>query len=212
MEANHLSKRLEGRTALITGASRGIGRGIALKFAQEGADLFLCATKMEKLKETKELASTSGRTIELYTVDVAERDAVEAMVQKAIDSLGKIDTTIAELDQQVAEVKKISDQLSENSKQFAGITGAGAESLLKPIKIAFAPLLVNIQDIQVMFPFILVIIVAFISVIFSNIMILDETHSSAYFRNYIAPINDKIFLIGLFISTMFVIFIQITMV
>lgn len=94
MAANHLSKRLEGRTALITGASRGIGRGIALKFAQEGADLFLCATQMEKLKETKELASASGRTIELYTVDVAERDAVETMVQKAIDSFGKIDILV----------------------------------------------------------------------------------------------------------------------
>ena len=94
MEGDNFSKRLQGRTALITGASRGIGRGIALKFAQEGADLFLCATNMEKLKETRELASASDRKIELYTVDISERDAVEAMVRKAIDIFGQIDILV----------------------------------------------------------------------------------------------------------------------
>ena len=75
MEGEDVAKRLEGRIALITGAGRGIGRAIAIRYAQEGADLFLCATRMETLKETQALASKYGQKIELYTVDVAEREA-----------------------------------------------------------------------------------------------------------------------------------------
>ncbi len=47
--------RLAGRTALITGASRGIGRAIALRYAEEGAELFLTATKRSLLEETQAL-------------------------------------------------------------------------------------------------------------------------------------------------------------
>lgn len=94
MDVMTSSKRLEDRVALITGASRGIGRAIAVKFAQEGADLFLCATNMEKLKETCEQASKWGKRIELYAVDVADRSAVETMVQKAIEVFGRIDILV----------------------------------------------------------------------------------------------------------------------
>ena len=94
MEADHLSQRLKGRMALITGASRGIGRAIAVKFAQEGADLFLCATNMEKLQETQKQAEKFGRRIELHALDIADRSAVEAMVQKAIQSFGRIDILV----------------------------------------------------------------------------------------------------------------------
>lgn len=94
MASADISQRLKDRVALITGAGRGIGRAIAIKFAQEGADLFLCATRMETLKETQNLASKYGRRIELYTVDVADRQAVETMIQKAIDLFGQIDILV----------------------------------------------------------------------------------------------------------------------
>ncbi|MDY6880431.1 MAG: SDR family oxidoreductase [Desulfatiglans sp.] len=88
------SQKLSGRKALITGASRGIGRAIAVKYAQEGADLFLCATDMKKLEETRAQASEFGNRIELYSVDVAERNAVETMVQTAVDTLGQVDVLV----------------------------------------------------------------------------------------------------------------------
>ena len=95
MDVMTSSKRLEDRVALITG-SRGIGRSIAVKFAQEGADLFLCATNMEKLKETREQASKWGKRIATFSnaVDVADRSAVEAIVQKAIEVFGRIDILV----------------------------------------------------------------------------------------------------------------------
>ncbi len=82
------------RKALITGAGRGIGRAIAVRFAQEGADLFLCATRMETLQETQRLASATGRRVELYPLDIADRHAVEEMVPRAIHAMGGIDILV----------------------------------------------------------------------------------------------------------------------
>ena len=65
MSENPSEKKLENKVALITGAGRGIGRSIAEKYAQEGADLFLNATRMETLEETKSLVSKYGIKIEL---------------------------------------------------------------------------------------------------------------------------------------------------
>jgi NAD(P)-dependent dehydrogenase (short-subunit alcohol dehydrogenase family) len=88
------SKRLENLTVLITGAGRGIGRAIATRYAAEGADLFLCATRMETLEETRNLAADAGGKIELHTVDVRDRAAVEKMVETAISTFGQIDVLV----------------------------------------------------------------------------------------------------------------------
>ncbi len=88
------SKRLNDRVAVITGAGRGIGRAIAMKFAREGADLFLCATRMKTLEETaKGTAEFGGRT-ELCAVDVSDRSSVEKMVGRAIDAFGRLDILV----------------------------------------------------------------------------------------------------------------------
>lgn len=94
MDAQGSSQRLKEKRALITGAGRGIGRAIAVRFAQEGADLFLCATRMETLQETQRLASGTGRRIELCPLDIADRRAVEEMVPRAIQTLGGIDILV----------------------------------------------------------------------------------------------------------------------
>ena len=60
MSGSRNGGRLAGRTVLITGASRGIGRAIALRYAAEGAELFLSATNRAKLEETQALAAAHG--------------------------------------------------------------------------------------------------------------------------------------------------------
>ncbi len=87
-------RRLANKTALITGASRGIGRAIATQFAAEGADLFLCATRMEKLQETRTSVSAFGGRAELAVADVSEPDEVERLFDAAVSAFGRIDIVV----------------------------------------------------------------------------------------------------------------------
>ncbi len=76
--------RLQGKTALITGASRGIGRAIAEAFAAEGAALVLNARDADRLAETaSDIARISGVEVKALACDVTDRAAVMAMVASA---------------------------------------------------------------------------------------------------------------------------------
>jgi meso-butanediol dehydrogenase/(S,S)-butanediol dehydrogenase/diacetyl reductase len=94
MADRHRPGRLSERTALITGASRGIGRAIALRYAEEGADLFLVATNRAKLEETKALAEARGAKVVVHAVDVSDRAAVEAMLAAAIEAFRGVDVLV----------------------------------------------------------------------------------------------------------------------
>ena len=85
-----MAGRLEGKRALVTGASRGIGLAIAQAFAREGASLALNARNPERLNQTVDDLSTPARA---YACDVTDRDAVFDMV-KQIEADGPIDILV----------------------------------------------------------------------------------------------------------------------
>lgn len=85
---------LKDKVAIITGGARGIGREIALTFAQEGANICICDVNEQILeKATKELKATGRQAIGLK-VDVTDFSQVEGMVQKVLDKFAKIDILI----------------------------------------------------------------------------------------------------------------------
>jgi 3-oxoacyl-[acyl-carrier protein] reductase len=83
--------RLEGRVALVTGASRGIGRAIGSMLAAEGALVMLAARDAERLSEAVgEITATGGRA-EAVTLDVTDRASVEQAVAHVLEAHGRID-------------------------------------------------------------------------------------------------------------------------
>jgi len=87
--------KLEGRTALITGASRGIGRAMALRFAAEGADVAINYTSNEAAaREVADAVATAGRTAQLYQANVGDEAACQAMCDAAISDFGQIDILV----------------------------------------------------------------------------------------------------------------------
>jgi NAD(P)-dependent dehydrogenase (short-subunit alcohol dehydrogenase family) len=85
---------LAGKTALVTGASRGIGRAIAVAYARAGADLAVSARSAEALADTVNEVEALGRKAFVVPADVTDRDAVHAMVRDAIGALGHLDAVV----------------------------------------------------------------------------------------------------------------------
>jgi len=87
--------KLRGRTALVTGASRNIGRAIALTFAAEGADLVLnTRANAEELEAVAAECRKTGVRVVTVLADVADATACEAMVTRGLAELGAIDVLV----------------------------------------------------------------------------------------------------------------------
>jgi len=87
---------VEGQTAIVTGASSGIGRAIAEQFAADGADVVVCSREQDNVDPVAEGIEESDRPGDALAVecDVTDREAVEALVEATVDEFGGIDTLV----------------------------------------------------------------------------------------------------------------------
>src|SRR5580658_3086649 len=85
---------LDGRIALVTGASQGIGRACALALAEAGATIALAARNEAKLAEVAAEIATAGGTAHIFTLDVGSEESIKECAKSAIAQLGKVDILI----------------------------------------------------------------------------------------------------------------------
>ena len=85
---------LTGRTAIVTGGSRGIGKEMAEGLAEAGANLMLCARRSEWLDETVEEFRSRGFNVEGMLCDVAQPDQVAGVVSATVQKFGSVDILI----------------------------------------------------------------------------------------------------------------------
>src|SRR6266853_1533359 len=86
--------QLANQIAIVTGAGRGIGRGIALKFAAEGADVVCVSRTTESSEKIAGEIRALGRRAWAYAVDVADAAAVAAASEKIIEETGRVDILV----------------------------------------------------------------------------------------------------------------------
>ena len=86
--------RLEEKVAIITGAGRGIGKAVAIRFAKEGANIVIAEMDLEPANEVVEAIKVSGRQAIAIKTDVGNSEEVDKMVQSAISAFGKIDILV----------------------------------------------------------------------------------------------------------------------
>ncbi len=89
-----MSNRFEGKVAIVTGASLGIGRSTALLLAKEGAHVIGCARRKPKLDELEQRIVSEGGKFSSYAVDVNDAAAVETFVKDVISQHGRLDVLV----------------------------------------------------------------------------------------------------------------------
>jgi NAD(P)-dependent dehydrogenase (short-subunit alcohol dehydrogenase family) len=92
--AEQRSGRLEGVVALVTGASQGLGRAVALAYAKEGADLLLVARRAGPLEQVREEAERLGARAVAVSADVGDPDDVERVAATALAAFDRIDVLV----------------------------------------------------------------------------------------------------------------------
>jgi NAD(P)-dependent dehydrogenase (short-subunit alcohol dehydrogenase family) len=87
--------RLKGKRALITGASRGIGKAIARQLGHEGVDCVICSRSVEALRATaEELAHETGRRFVPLVADTGKLESIQQLVRDAVKELGGLDILV----------------------------------------------------------------------------------------------------------------------
>jgi NAD(P)-dependent dehydrogenase (short-subunit alcohol dehydrogenase family) len=92
MDTSYLS--LQGKVALVTGGSRGIGRAIALQFADAGADVIVSSRKLPDLEKTAEEIKNKGRRSLAISAHNAKMDELKNLVSRVKDEFGRIDILV----------------------------------------------------------------------------------------------------------------------
>jgi 3-oxoacyl-[acyl-carrier protein] reductase len=85
---------LQGRIALVTGASQGIGRACALELARAGATVALAARNESKLAEAAAEISSAGGTAAVFALDVGSEDSIKAGAKAVLEKLGKVEILV----------------------------------------------------------------------------------------------------------------------
>jgi NAD(P)-dependent dehydrogenase (short-subunit alcohol dehydrogenase family) len=87
-------KSLEGKVALVTGASRGIGRAISIGLAQQGANLVLAARTISDLEATRNTILQYGARAEVVPTDVTSEQQIIVLFQETLERFGKLDILV----------------------------------------------------------------------------------------------------------------------
>lgn len=86
--------KLDGKVCIITGCASGLGKQIALRFADEGAKLAICSRTLEKLEETKRLCEEKGAEVLAFPCDLTSAEQREAFVEATAEKYGTIDVLV----------------------------------------------------------------------------------------------------------------------
>lgn len=126
--------RLKGKTAVVTGASSGMGKEIAYHFAKEGANVIAVARRAERLNELVEQTKDFEGKIVAFSADITNKEKIEEMVDEAVKLFGKMDILVnnAGIMDDMSGVGDVSDEMFD--KVFDVNVKAALHAMRKAVK------------------------------------------------------------------------------
>lgn len=118
-----MNMKLKGKVAIVTGAGRGIGRGIALRLAQDGAEVVVNDINSETVNKVVKEIEALGRKALAIAADVSNGAAVYAMVEQAVAEFGKLDIMVANAG--IAQVKQAIEITEEDWDRIFAVNAKG---------------------------------------------------------------------------------------
>ena len=89
-----MTKQLAGKVAIVTGASRGIGRAVSLALAQEAATVVLAARSIQALQKTADLVTQAGGKAQIVVTELAEEESIRNLVKITGEKFGRLDILV----------------------------------------------------------------------------------------------------------------------
>ena len=168
---------------------------------------------LKELKTKNNLSSGAFKpideTIESIKTGVALlKSKLNDVDSTRLSTVNELNTVTATLQNQLTNINEIKYSLDSITGNIASIEVKTADDIVKPISTVVKPISEQKSHLSFMFPTLLVVVVMFISLMLSSTIIMREKTSKAYFRNFITPTNDLWFMIGDYLTNMFIVAVQ----
>ena len=150
----------------------------------------------------------------LNSIDVAE-DYEKIMID-ATSIKENLVSTISDANLLLAQnsegAKDIENTINSITSDISTVKSTSAEEIATPIKLAINPISTKATNLNFLFPTLVVLLIMFIGLLLSSILIVREKLSAAYFRNFITPTHDLVFILSDYATNLIILFIQLVII
>ncbi len=144
-----MEKQLAGKVAIVTGASRGIGKAICIALAKEAATVVLAARAIDKMNETAKLVTAAGGKAQIIPTELTDENSIKNLVKATDERLGRLDILINNAG--VTHSAKLQETLTEDLDRCLNINARAPFMLCREalplLKKAEAAYIINIASV-----------------------------------------------------------------
>jgi ABC-type multidrug transport system permease subunit len=133
--------------------------------------------------------------IEVREINAKDLDEVTSLLTSSEENLNKVLSSFDKIDEYIGSIQV-----------------KNADDIVSPIRTAIKAVTSETTHLNYIFPSLIVLVVMFVSIILGSTLVMMERHSPAYFRNFITPVNDWLFVFATFVTTHIIVFIQVAVI
>jgi ABC-type multidrug transport system permease subunit len=141
---------------------------------------------------------------------------VNKKLSEAKTTAGEVDATLEEIKSQMSALKgdleALKSSIGKINSQINALRVTSAENIVNPITTRIEPITKKSNNLNFVFPYLVILIIAFISIMLSSTIIIMEKTSKAYFRNFTTPTKDIVFIMSVFLTSFIVVFLQLLLI